>query len=182
MRLFVFGTLMDPDVMRLVVGRGMETAAPAPARLSGYAARRAFGETFPILVAQPGAVAEGLIVGPFDERELERIRFFDGEEFEMRPVSASGPDGDIVRITACLSTGILADTGEPWSLDQWQAVEKPRALNEIESYMALFGTIAPADANACWAKIKQQAVRRFEEARAERHFSERHAFTQRRGR
>jgi hypothetical protein len=182
MRLFVFGTLMDPDVMRIVVGREMETVAPAPARLSGYAARRAFGETFPILVAQPGASVEGLTVGPFDERELERIRFFDGEEFEMRPVSVAGPDGDMVRITACLSTGILADTGEPWRLDHWQALEKPRAMGEIEAYMALFGTIAPADANACWSKNKQQAVRRFEEARAERHFSERHAFTHRRGR
>ncbi len=173
MRLFVFGTLLDPDVVPIVVGRPLDQLAPRRARLDGFTRRRVLGESFPFLVAQPGGEVEGLVIGPFTRDEIERIRFFEGDEFEFGRVTVRVEDEAPaeIEVHACLSTGKIADSGEPWTLTRWQATEKLRALAEIEGYMALFGTIAEADADACWAEVKRQAGRRFAEARAERHFT-----------
>jgi Gamma-glutamyl cyclotransferase, AIG2-like len=53
MRFFFYGTLLDRDVMALVLGRRLPPAAYAAAVLRGHARRRAKGASYPTLMRDP---------------------------------------------------------------------------------------------------------------------------------
>ena len=59
MRFFFYGTLLDPDVTALVLGRRLPPAAFVPASLPGHARRRAKGVSYPILVRDPRGAGAG---------------------------------------------------------------------------------------------------------------------------
>ena len=64
MRFFFYGTLLDYDVIALVLGRRLPPAAFVPASLPGHARRRAKSATYPIVVRDPrGAVPGGVVRG-----------------------------------------------------------------------------------------------------------------------
>jgi hypothetical protein len=72
--LFFYGTLLDPDIQRRVVGRALTGAAFVPASLQGFRRVRAAGQWFPILV--PGLrsdLVEGGLATDLDGREIARI-------------------------------------------------------------------------------------------------------------
>jgi hypothetical protein len=75
-RVFAYGTLLQPAVLRAVTGRAF---ALRPARLPGFARYRLHGEVFPAIVAEPGAITAGALlegVGPTVLAELDR---YEGE-------------------------------------------------------------------------------------------------------
>jgi len=72
--LFFYGTLRHRPLLDLVLGHGR--AAPRPARLAGHRARWAEGEAFPVLVEEPGALAEGLAFTP-GPGDRERLDFYE---------------------------------------------------------------------------------------------------------
>jgi hypothetical protein len=175
MRLFFYGTLVDSDIFALVVGRPLASAAPAAARLSGYVRRRAADEGFPVIVAQPDGMVDGIVVEGLTEAEIARIRFYDGSDFrpEVLPVALAA--GERVDAVVAIPTGTLTATDRPWSVELWRATDKAQALALADSYLALYGRTALAEAEARWIELKDQAARRFAEARAERHFAARWA-------
>jgi ADP-ribose pyrophosphatase len=63
--LFLYGTLRDPALLAVVLG---EAPGPLePARLPGHAAMQVAGDSYPVIVADPCATADGLLlrgVGP----------------------------------------------------------------------------------------------------------------------
>jgi hypothetical protein len=50
---FFYGTLLDHDVMALVIGRRLPPSAFVPATLKGHVRRRAKGVSYPILLRHP---------------------------------------------------------------------------------------------------------------------------------
>ena len=59
--LFFFGTLRDRELLAIVLGRPVSPGEMRPARAPGHAARRLAGQDYPHLVAEPGAMAEGVV-------------------------------------------------------------------------------------------------------------------------
>lgn len=163
MRLFFFGSLMDPDLFALVVGRPMSELEVAPGRLHGYRRHKVADEIYPILVPQPGGVVEGLLVDGLTDTEIDRLQFFEGGEYALHPLPVTDDEGRPVEAHAYVSTGILKDAGEPWHLEAWAATEKHRALAQGEELMALYGKITLAEMDACWDEIKERAERRLRE-------------------
>lgn len=132
-RLFFYGTLLDADIQRRVIGRVLAGAAFLSATLAGFRRVRAAGKWFPILVpgvasdAVTGAVAEGLTA-----REIARIVAYENDGYAMKRVTARLADGKAVRALVFLpmkgAGNSLKPTAEPWDLADWQAREKPRVL------------------------------------------------------
>lgn len=188
MRLFFFGSLLDPELFEAVVGRPMASAVRAPARLGGWSARRVRGEDYPILVRTPGSHADGWVVAGLSWAEIDRVQFFEGDEYDLTPVTVAVPgpaagavlavsprpghppsaDGGIetpgvggaatpLTAHAYLSNGRLSETAEPWRLDDWRRRHKAEAVLAARHWMALYGRLPLAEAEARWTAIAAEA-------------------------
>jgi hypothetical protein len=86
---FFYGTLLDHDVMALVIGRRLPPAAFVPARLKGHVRRRAKGVSHPIVVRDPGGEVEGVVVGGLTKRDVERLSAFEGPRYRIAPLKVT---------------------------------------------------------------------------------------------
>jgi hypothetical protein len=129
-RLFFYGTLLDPDIQRRVIGRVL---ALRPATLAGFRRVRAAGKWFPILVPGlagdrvAGALAQGLTA-----REIARIVAYENDGYALKPVTVELAAGARARALVFLpgsgGSNALKPTAEPWDLAEWQRSVKPRVL------------------------------------------------------
>lgn len=157
--LFVFGTLLDADLRRIVLGAHDRPPLMA-ARLRGYARRTVCGETFPMLVPAPGAVVDGLLIAGLGPQALARLRFYEGPGYALRPLSVHGAHGERRRCRArvFLATQRLRESGQPWSLQAWQQSDKALALVQTRQLMALYGrTGADGPPEETWEDIKRRS-------------------------
>ena len=86
---FFYGTLLDHDVMALVIGRRLPPSAFVPARLKGHVRRRAKGVSYPILQRDPGGDVEGVVVGGLTKRDVERLSAFEGPCYRIAPLKVT---------------------------------------------------------------------------------------------
>src|SRR3546814_14332510 len=89
-RYFFFGTLMDPDVLRLVLGRPVTRGALAPARLHGYRRMRILRDSFPVLVADPPPPVEGSVFNAAGAPDDARVLFFEDYAHHHPPPPPTG--------------------------------------------------------------------------------------------
>ena len=160
--LFAFGTLMDEEVLAIVCDRPIATFATEPARVSGRARRAVTDDHYPVLVEAPGASVEGLLIHGLDAAALERIAFFEGEEFTLEPIRVTRAAEGATRSSGRASGPLELDAvhfahtdrkpvGESgWELADWQANTKPDTLPRVRRYMAHFGVLSVAEADAHW--------------------------------
>ena len=88
-RLFAYGTLMLPEVLRAVTAR---TFPGREAVLVGFARLGVRGETYPALVERRDAVTRGMLYEGLDSATLERLDVFEGELYERRRVRVRDDD------------------------------------------------------------------------------------------
>ncbi len=67
-RLFVYGSLMDPELVRRLLGRDVRAL---PARLKGY--RKVEGAEYPTAVRDEGAYIDGLVLEGLSEVDLRKL-------------------------------------------------------------------------------------------------------------
>lgn len=75
-RLFAYGTLMLPEVMRAVCGAPFPTTK---AVLVDYGRHLVKDEVFPAIIKNRGALTHGLLYRDIDRRSLERLDAFEGD-------------------------------------------------------------------------------------------------------
>src|SRR5215510_10196859 len=96
MRFFFYGTLLDPDVVALVLGRRLPPAAFMTASLPGHARRRIKGGSYPIVVRDPRGEVPGAVVGGLSARDVARLWAFEGPRYRIAPLK--------VKVDGCLTT------------------------------------------------------------------------------
>lgn len=124
MRFFFYGTLLDHDVMALVIGRRLPPSAFVPAHLRGHARRRAKGVSYPILVRDPGGEVEGVVVGGLTARDVQRLVAYEGPNYRVAPLK--------VKVAGSLTTVSVFEPKErrfqpvegTWELAVWQGRAK----------------------------------------------------------
>ena len=113
-RLFAYGTLMMPDVLRALCGAGH---AMQPATLSDYARFRVRSHVFPGIVPRAGASTEGVIIEDIDAALWRRLDAFESDLYERVAVDVKCADRTIVAACAYVvaphQRHILSD--EAWS-------------------------------------------------------------------
>jgi gamma-glutamylcyclotransferase (GGCT)/AIG2-like uncharacterized protein YtfP len=86
--LFAYGTLLFPDVLRLVAGR---VPVGQPAALDRFVRRRVVGEIFPAIVeGDDGDRVSGILYSGLEQSEWDRLDRFEGELYERREVVLDG--------------------------------------------------------------------------------------------
>ena len=151
--LFVYGSMRDADVRALVLGSDRPEVRAEPAWLPGAAAARVPGESYPHLVPSEGARAPGELLYGLDETGLDRIRFFEGDEYALAECEVERASGE--RISAVHFGGVAIPPAPvvAWSLKQWQASEKVRFLAMTRKYMAGWRRGTRAEAEALWQRM-----------------------------
>lgn len=147
--LFTFGTLMDADVLSIVIDAPIEPFVRLSATVRGLGRRWVVDDHYPVLVADSSGTTDGLLIHGLDERALERILFFEGEEFELGPLVVEVDDKPVdARYFAHREKKPVSELD--WTLEQWQLHTKPDTLHRVRRYMAHYGRLTRAEADEYW--------------------------------
>jgi gamma-glutamylcyclotransferase (GGCT)/AIG2-like uncharacterized protein YtfP len=137
-KLFAYGTLQMPEVFRAVTGRSLPAR---PATLAGYARYRLRGLSYPGLIAEPGAVTEGLLITGIEPRELARLDHFEDDFYRRVTLRVSIGAGELVRADVYVIPAAHRDLIEPrlWQLDAFVLDEGPEFLRRCRTGGACAG-------------------------------------------
>jgi len=133
---FFYGTLLDHDVMALVIGRRLPPSAFVPATLKGHVRRRAKGVSYPIVLRAPGSEVEGVIVGGLTKRDVERLAAFEGPRYRIAPLKVTA-DG-VLRTVSVFEP--KEESFKPvdgaWDLALWQGRYKRPFIARIRKALS----------------------------------------------
>jgi gamma-glutamylcyclotransferase (GGCT)/AIG2-like uncharacterized protein YtfP len=121
--LFAYGTLRDPDVLALVLGRRLDASWLRPALAPGYTLVAFPGRTYPAIRRDATAVAPGTLVGGLSASDLAALDRFEGPEYARGSIAVSV---DNQAETADVYWPQVAVGAAPlWRLEDWIARYKP---------------------------------------------------------
>ena len=131
MRFFFYGTLLDRDVMAMVIGRRLPPMAFAPAILPGHVRRRVKGASYPIAVQERREEIHGMVVVGFSARDVARLSAYEGPRYRIASLK--------VKLRGALSTVSVFEpveerfqpTSGAWSLTLWQRRDKQMFLGRL---------------------------------------------------
>jgi len=132
---FFFGTLADREVLERLLGHPVPAARLRPARLPGFRVVRARGTPYPVLVTDPAAAAQGVLLTDAAAEDIRRIDFYECDEYraELREVEAGGrrrPAWVFVH-----REEVLDPDDVPWDPRAWARTHKARLLAEIDAWL-----------------------------------------------
>ncbi len=78
---FFYGTLLDPDICRLVLRREVPPESIVPATLAGYRRYQVRNAPYPAAVRQPGAEIDGIVLRDLDALDAARLSNFEGDGY-----------------------------------------------------------------------------------------------------
>lgn len=155
-RFFVYGTLMDPDILATVIDRVPGTSELRPAVLSGWQRRAVRGQHFPMVIPAAGEAVEGLLAGPFAEPEAARLVRFEHSFYELARVEVSFADGEASLAWVFAPAPGVLDPGGPWDFETWAGRDKPAFMSRIAS-----ARLGPTQAEIATARrVLQEAIKR----------------------
>ena len=89
-KLFVYGTLMVPEIVRIVLGRPLEGT---DAHLLNYRPFMIKDACYPALASAAGYTTEGLVYSDISPSEMATLDAYEGAMYEKRLVSVTYADG-----------------------------------------------------------------------------------------
>ena len=152
MRWFFFGSLLDRDVMQIVLDRPMHDMAIQPAVLHGFARYRVEQETFPALSPCADGVVEGILVDGLNDEDARRICFFEGDEFALQTLTVRCTEGREHPALVFTATNLIELSAELWELEQWQRHHKSLYLTMSRDWMQAYGRADYTELNRYWRR------------------------------
>jgi len=136
MRFFFYGTLIDQDVMALVIGRRLPPQAFELASIPGYSRRRASGASFPVLIRDPRGRVQGVVVRGFSARDVAQLSAYEGKGYCIVPRNVWQAGRQItVSVFKSLADrdARLMPSREPWDLKRWQRDHKRAYVARVKT-------------------------------------------------
>jgi CBS domain-containing protein len=131
-RFFFYGTLLDHDVMALVIGRRLPPSAFVPASLGGHARRRVKGASYPIVVRDPRGEVPGAVVGGLSARDVARLTAYEGPGYRVVPLRVRSAESMITVSVFEPVQSRLQPSGELWDLGLWQRRDKRAFVGRLK--------------------------------------------------
>lgn len=154
---FAFGSLMDRELMALVLDRDVSGVTMTEATIRGYVRRRVAGEYYPALVPQPDGIVVGRLVEGLSPDDIDRIHFYEGDVYDLAPVHAVTADGRRFTAHVFLDGGDLRVSRQGWDFQSWLRHEKDEAMALTRALMRHYGRISLREVEGMWNQIKDQA-------------------------
>jgi hypothetical protein len=156
MRYYFFGTLMDRELLAVVLGRAPPDGAFEPVELVGYMRCCVRGEAFPTLLPKARAVVDGLLVHGLTAADAQRIAWYETDDYEIRETAVRRRHGGEIRAFCCLPHTDVADEARPWSFDVWRRRDRDMALLLAREWMRRFGIDDPDEAERDYQARKRR--------------------------
>ncbi|CUH68797.1 ADP-ribose pyrophosphatase [Thalassovita gelatinovora] len=94
--IFVYGTLRHLPLLETVLGRATDHLSVSRARLQGYRTCLAKGQAFPLIFAEDGQAAEGILLRGLSATDLDRLDYYEKVfGYNRGPVRVEGDGGPI---------------------------------------------------------------------------------------
>jgi hypothetical protein len=141
MQLFFYGTLLDPDVQALVLGRALGPNELIAANLHHFRRVYIAGRAFPMILPHRGGAVDGAVAGGLSRDDLARIALYEGDDYGLERhlviPAASEKDSTRAPIAAWLYRGRrhARPSTRSWQLAAWQAKEKASYLRDTRAWL-----------------------------------------------
>lgn len=135
MRFFFYGTLIDPDVRRAVLGaRAAGAIDVREASLEGWERRAVRGETYPVILRRAGGRVDGLLASGLGAPQRRRLVAYEGDGYDLLPVSVSLADGRarMALVFAPTPGGALKPASSGWDYARWLSLDKRGFLRQFD--------------------------------------------------
>lgn len=148
--LFVYGTLLDRDILSCVLGRHFSEIDVETAYLAERETWTYPQESFPVLQRVSNGEVQGKLLYNMQPEDWRRIDFYEGDEYGFAEVEVERSDGQ--KVIALLNSACdeALATKVPWTLEMWQRAHKRVFLPKCQRYMALYGTMSIEEADVYW--------------------------------
>ncbi len=147
---FLFGSLMDPDIAQVVLGRRLAPRELRAAVLPGYRRLVVAEETYPALAPCVGARVNGVLLRTVSETEVARMRFFESAEFAVQSCRVVLPLGGDAQARVFLASAVLEYSDREWDYARRLRREKQDYLHATREWMQAFGRREAAELEAQW--------------------------------
>lgn len=127
---FFYGTLLDDDVVRAVLGRSLESLKPIAARLDGYSRRCVEGATYPAAIPMEDDFIDGIIARDLTEREEAILAAYEGEEYGLTRVQVTDRNQNIIDANVFVPGESIRPSNKHWDFDDWVRDHKETFLAE----------------------------------------------------
>lgn len=134
-QLFAYGTLQNPAVIALIVGREL---VGHPARLAGYVRQRVIGRVYPAIVAASASEVDGIVYSGLEAVEVERLDIYEGDLYERRELSVQVGE----RVLGAQCYVLRPEHGHQLSDEPWDLAAFER--DHLTSYLARVSQTARA--------------------------------------
>ncbi|SFZ85396.1 Gamma-glutamyl cyclotransferase, AIG2-like [Devosia enhydra] len=126
-RLFVYGTLRDPELLMRLLGRPVPHTALLPAAAPGWRAVALARHPWPVLARSPGHAAEGLLVLGLTAFERDLLDAWEGEGYRRLPLPVM-VEAELFEADAYLPVSPPSLSAPDWDFARWQLNHRAAAL------------------------------------------------------
>lgn len=128
MRFFFYGTLIDADVRRLVLGRHAP-AAVEEATLKGWRRVKLAEVTYPGIVRDQAGTVAGVLARGLNEAARRALVDYEGAEYELLETGvATGSGKTLAALTFVPKPGEVKPVPGAWDIAEWRRRHKRRFL------------------------------------------------------
>lgn len=149
---FFYGTLVDADVRRLVLGRAVPGDAVFPATLSGFQRYAVREQPYPAAVPRPGASIDGVVLPSASLRDAAMLTCFEGADYEAKlcRVMTSTETGAEQDAWVFVATDRVPRGATGWSIEEWRARHKLAFIEIATSWLDGISDTDIAAAEMVW--------------------------------
>ena len=132
LRYFFYGTLCDPDILRMILGYQPAPHQVVAASLAGYQRKTTRGKSYPVLQQLPGGAVDGLLFRAASPQDGKRLDAYEGPEYITLVLPVRPATGDAVSARVYLPRpGRLLAGPADWTLKNWQSREKAAFIKRL---------------------------------------------------
>ncbi|MCZ6863736.1 MAG: gamma-glutamylcyclotransferase [Alphaproteobacteria bacterium] len=157
---FFYGTLLEPEVQRLVLQRDVPSENVVPATLVGYRRYMVLNASYPAVVRQPGAEIDGIVMIGLDALDAARLSIFEGDGYVAANCSVkitedeSGKDRP-TQAWVFIASDRMPLTKADWSLKTWRVAHMGQILEIANNRLGVRGDDNVAVQERIWrARLK----------------------------
>jgi gamma-glutamylcyclotransferase (GGCT)/AIG2-like uncharacterized protein YtfP len=120
MRFFFYGTLLDPEVRRHVIGPTADAHPAEPAVLAGYRCVYMSRKTYPVAVPDRKGSVQGCLVRGLDKAARARLVAFETNEYDEAEREVRTAAGMVLRCRVFVASRLAAPSSKVWDFASWQ--------------------------------------------------------------
>src|SRR5262245_13816534 len=120
MRFFFYGTLLDPEVRRHVIGRAADPLPVEPAVLTGYRRVYVSEQTYPVVIPDPRGSVEGLLMRGLDKAARQALLLFETDEYDEAEREVRTSSRKFIRCRVFVASRTAKPSRKSWNYETWR--------------------------------------------------------------